>query len=321
MVSGMHSCPVELASYIFSLACTDDGATVHSLSLVSRSFNDICAFLRYDSVSIHNREQIARVSASLSKLPPHLRRIHHLYIFLAPPQARVDVNDDIELVFRILQFASPTLESLAFVYPNTVMSSTAISRLFRTPFPNLHELTVHGFYPFPNSSTMHMPRLERLHLSGNRNPYGLFHMNCLNDSLPYLTHLRVSGLLMASSFAIELECVVNVSRGVDSEQISPVPGRLPLPSKLEHIVIQPGYNPATRTSMGNMKKDEAMMKTLQDVVRCQDTGISDGVKGNLRVVLENRGEVPDMMMKEVLYRDWMSRLDGKAGCWPLECRV
>ncbi|THU89943.1 hypothetical protein K435DRAFT_560728, partial [Dendrothele bispora CBS 962.96] len=200
----LTSFPIELLSHIFSLACTDDGATVHSLSLVSRLFRSVACPLLYDTLSIHTSTQINHLSNLLPTLPPHLRLIRHLYVHLSPPQARVDVSSDIQNLFSILSLASSTLESLSFVYPNTVLSSSILARVSRIPSPKLRELTLHGFYPFPNASAVYMPKLERLHLSGNRNPYGLFHPGCF----PSLTHLKISGVSMACAFAMELEQVV-----------------------------------------------------------------------------------------------------------------
>ncbi|KAK7439870.1 hypothetical protein VKT23_017440 [Stygiomarasmius scandens] len=334
----LSSFPIELLSQIFSLACTDDGATIHSLSLVSRLFHSIALPLFYDALSLHTSEHLSYLCSLLPTLPSHLRQIHHLYVCLSPPEPRVDVSVDLQNLFAILSYASPTLETFSFVYPNTVLSSSTIARIFRTPFPYLRELSMHGFYPFPNASVIRMPMLERLHLSGNRNPYGLFHAGCLSNGmqngkkdeggLPSLTHLKVSGLHMASSFSMELERVIEISKDdgrpkshnyrTDFDQIQLVQ----IPPRLECIVVQPGPmlspprgNPSTRsrTSLSGacVKKDMAMMEKLEHIAQCSQN--EDGE--SLRVILEDRITGSEIEMKEVLYRDWRSRLDGGKGCW------
>ena len=61
--------PVEIWQLIFSLACTDDGSTGRSLSLVSTHFRDISAPFKYQSIAITHWSKIIAFSQFFFKLP------------------------------------------------------------------------------------------------------------------------------------------------------------------------------------------------------------------------------------------------------------
>src|SRR5690349_20851832 len=106
----MNSYPPELHSYILGLACTDDGYTAQSLSLVSRYFAQIALPYLYQSVVVTSPAQIRRLSRKLQNLPHHLRRIHHLFISDDERGDREVAN----MINSIISLAAPTLETLAF---------------------------------------------------------------------------------------------------------------------------------------------------------------------------------------------------------------
>ena len=79
--------PVEIWHIIFSFACTDDGSTGRSLSLVSTYFCDISALFKYRSVAITHWSQIISFSQFFCKLPASHKKtvslfVHHPYPFL-----------------------------------------------------------------------------------------------------------------------------------------------------------------------------------------------------------------------------------------------
>ena len=79
--------PVEIWHLIFSLACTDDGSTGRSLSLVSTYFRDISAPFKYRSIAITHWSQIISFSKFFCKLPASQKKtvslfVHHPYPFL-----------------------------------------------------------------------------------------------------------------------------------------------------------------------------------------------------------------------------------------------
>ena len=79
--------PVEIWHLIFLLACTDDGSTSRSLSLVSTYFRDISVPFKYRSVAITHWSQIISFSQFFCKLPASHKKtvslfVHHPYPFL-----------------------------------------------------------------------------------------------------------------------------------------------------------------------------------------------------------------------------------------------
>ncbi|KAG6818506.1 hypothetical protein H0H93_004436 [Arthromyces matolae] len=257
----MNQCPPEIHSYICQLACIDDGRTVHALGLVSKYFHHISRPFLYQSLSLSGSEQLSAIDALLQGTVPHLRLVRHLFLSThkndTPASTTPKATDaaDSAAILRIITLCAPTLETLSFVSSSPSMGTMAISRLFRTPFPRLRELSISGFYPFP-SAPGKLPSLERLHLHGNRNPHGLLQAGGLDEACPSLTHLRVSGLSMATTFALDLQAAFA------GDEDSPFPSKLP--SRLRHLVIQPAKAlPSSEKEAAHRARDDAMVAQLE----------------------------------------------------------
>ena len=82
--------PVEIWHLIFSLACTDDGSTGRSLSLVSTHFRDISAPFKYQSIAITHWSQIIAFSQIFCKLPASQKKT--LFLFVHHSLPFLDVN-------------------------------------------------------------------------------------------------------------------------------------------------------------------------------------------------------------------------------------
>ena len=82
--------PVEIWHLIFSLACTGDGSTGRSLSLVSTHFRDISAPFKYQSIAITHWSQIIAFSQIFCKLPASQKKT--LFLFVHHPLPFLDVN-------------------------------------------------------------------------------------------------------------------------------------------------------------------------------------------------------------------------------------
>ncbi|KAI0738206.1 hypothetical protein C8Q80DRAFT_1072346, partial [Daedaleopsis nitida] len=211
----MHVLPLELHAQIFEFACTDNGTTARNLSLVSRYVRNVTAPYLYQSLVICGLDQMNELVARLDAVPAHLRRIRHLFLSdwthaevqkrsLALNSTEMDRYDaEKNAAMRILDYAAPTLETLALVVSCPYTAPPLVGHLFSVPLPRLVELSIHGFYPFPRTSGV-MPKLERLHLSGNRNPHGLLQLGALEAACPNLAHLRLSDIALATAFAKEL---------------------------------------------------------------------------------------------------------------------
>ena len=94
--------PVEIWHLIFSLACTDDGSTGRSLSLVSTYFRDISAPFKYQSIAITHWSKIIAFSQFFFKLPASQKKtlflfVHHPLPFLdcAKPTYQSSEESDI----------------------------------------------------------------------------------------------------------------------------------------------------------------------------------------------------------------------------------
>lgn len=240
----METLPLELHTQIFQFACTDDGSTARALSLVSRYVRAAAAPFFFQSLAISGLDQMNDLVSHLESVPPHLRRIRRLFLSdwsQADTQKRSMSVTDMErydaekaLAARILDYAAPTLESLALVASCPYTAPPLVGHLFSTPLPRLRELSIHGFYPFPRLPGT-MPKLERLHLSGNRNPHGLLQLGALEAACPNLTHLRVSDVAIATPFARELHIAALPPTDASCDT-SPFPSVLP--PCLRHVVVE-----------------------------------------------------------------------------------
>ncbi|KAI0086053.1 hypothetical protein BDY19DRAFT_857751, partial [Irpex rosettiformis] len=212
----MDTLPIELHSQIFELACTDDGTTARSLSSVSRYVREVSRPFVLQSVAVSGLRSLTALADKLEILPPHKRRVRKLFISdwtRKQAESKMISSNDHDMdryeverltITRLLDLVCPTVESLSFSISCPFNSTQLIGHLFSLDLPFLESLAIHGFYPSP-SCRVSMPRLQCLHLSGNRNPYGLFQTGNLQTVSPKLAHLRISGLVSAASFSEELE--------------------------------------------------------------------------------------------------------------------
>jgi hypothetical protein len=76
-----NAVPVEIWHHIFSFACTDDGSTGRSLSLVSTHFHDISAPFKYRSIAITHWSQIIAFSQIFCKLPAFQKKTVSLFVY------------------------------------------------------------------------------------------------------------------------------------------------------------------------------------------------------------------------------------------------
>ncbi|KAH9847940.1 hypothetical protein C2E23DRAFT_740630 [Lenzites betulinus] len=151
----MERCPIELQILILSLACTDDGSTGRSLSLVSRAFRQLSYPFQWNSLAFYGYKRVVAFSRWLYSQPPApgapSRPILHLLVStrsaeLASDQACVDSPATWPGVLRsILRYAAPTLQTLSVVCYEAPMDCAAIlSETLRVHYPSLIELTVRG---------------------------------------------------------------------------------------------------------------------------------------------------------------------------------
>jgi len=203
---------------------------------------------------------------------------------------------------HLLVLAAPTLQMLAVTADCPFTGTALIAHLFALQLPHLRELAVRGFYPsLAGTDGPSMPRLERLHLEGNRNPHGLLDYGGLKEACPVLEHLVISGVVAAQGFANEVEAVVCRAAEGDRDADSP------LPRELRRIVIRPGSVPQNAGS--RMHQYQAKMTDLLERAAKSSAG-----KLVIRLPLS---EVPEKTGAESgrVYELWRERVGGGRGWW------
>ncbi|KAJ3478773.1 hypothetical protein NLI96_g9532 [Meripilus lineatus] len=199
----MDRCPPEICLEIFGFACTDDGYTGRSLSLVSTFFHDTSQPVQLQSVAVYGANQMHAFAFFLRSRPPHLRKVRHLFITdrerVEHPQEHIDEEDADEFfdnmhffLTSILADISPTLQTLMLNFcVNYFITEVP---LLPVELPALTELTVHGG-PIEESflRSSQAKSLKRLHIASHcQLPSNL--SSCLSYIAPSLTHLRISGV-------------------------------------------------------------------------------------------------------------------------------
>lgn len=203
--------PPEILAHIFDFACTDDGSTYRALSLVSHNSRALVAPYRFQSLVLSSPEQIQRVASELRKWNGTGHTSAPRYLFVSDTSTLTSHPYDLgktDLAY-ILSIAAPTLSSLVIDASHSVFSSTSLfAHLFSLHLPQLLDLEILGFYPYPHAHTTTsspMPNLTRLSLTGNRNPVGLLQRGNLDAACPSLRTLHLRGLAQAVPFALELQ--------------------------------------------------------------------------------------------------------------------
>ncbi len=229
--------------------------------MVSLYFNEVTKPFLYRNIAVSSVEQIFALSERLSVVPAHLRRIRNMFLSDTPsslgPSHSENATKLLRTVAQILALAAPTVLSLALACRSFV--STAIfASVFRTTFPVLRSLTISGFYPYPSFPNK-FPKLEYLHLNGNRNPSGLLEMWILEEACPSLSSLQVTGLSSAGSFIAELEAAVRASELADS-QLADLTARFP--PHLKVLSVQAGPIPDRMLGEAALLNDKVMVDGL-----------------------------------------------------------
>ncbi|KAH9851001.1 hypothetical protein C2E23DRAFT_733938 [Lenzites betulinus] len=306
----MDTLPLELHAQIFTFACTDDGSTARSLALVSHYVHEVAAPYRYQSLAISGLGQMSELVSRLDTTPPHLRRVRSLFLsdwtHAQTRESTIRMSEDAQdryllektLALRILTLAAPTLETLAVVVACPYTGPPLLGALFSTPMPRLKDLSVHGFYPFPHAVGV-MPRLERLHLSGNRNPHGLLELGALDAACPSLMDLRVSGLVAAASFAEELRSALR-ERITDTSTFIPSPASS-LPPSLRHVTVQARHAPPLPKRKGTAPRGMQLMHDKM-LTALRELEAGGDLEGSVRVSVLEGDQDEDCYA--LLKREW-----------------
>ncbi|TFK66793.1 hypothetical protein BDN72DRAFT_130316 [Pluteus cervinus] len=157
--------PLEILFEIFTLACTDDGRTGSSLSVVSRHFREASKGFRFQSVAITGLDSLWRFLLLIREIPSKQRRVVFLRIeeaaegehgFRMAYQRQHTFNPVLEEVFRLI---APSLKVLHIRQISLDLGSLASWNL-----PQLTELTIRECTKVGRSVPITLPRLQYLDL-------------------------------------------------------------------------------------------------------------------------------------------------------------
>jgi hypothetical protein len=201
----MDRCPPEIWMKIASFACTDDGLTCRSLSLVSKSFHDISKPFKLQSIALRGADQTVAFATLLKTTPPHLRRVHNLLIRAGGPQINLLADFSVVVpLFRqrahLIEVSLSIMESVADTIQVVVLLHDGLMRqnlLYDAPV--LTELTIHWFdlANLQNATIPCIPSLQRMEIfngdQGRPEPEepGIFHW--IPQVAPCLNRLRLTG--------------------------------------------------------------------------------------------------------------------------------
>ena len=175
----LDNCPPEICHRIYQFACTDDGTTGRTLSLVSKYIHDSSKPYKLQSISIYGPDKTRRFLLALQRTPEQYRRVSYLSIvnylidtvelfsslsLATSPSAialfkqGVDPNMQTDpprdealfiVLLQILHMTSATLQTLYLKFPSVrnafpLPLDVGISACRICSMPLLRELTVHG---------------------------------------------------------------------------------------------------------------------------------------------------------------------------------
>jgi len=334
----MDRCPIEVWNHIFTFACTDNGFTGRSLSLVSRYIHDTSKSVKLQSLSVTKPQQIHGLARLIANTPPKYRRVGHL--FIASPN---DDGDVLAAFLSIIRALAPTITTLHVHFPfyrrSLFVPGTAT-------FPSLVELTLYGPYtdhdnPLPTTSvedimtsrcpgyppplTDHdnpstttseedtitspslsgypppLPSLRRLHLANlHYNPTKCFrHITCV---APSLTHLRIPyQISMANSLLTGLGARALSHPTSSSNSYGVTVGTLP--STIEMVLIDPGR---PHTCFGPFGCGRGKRRRYADLQNFKKV-----IKEDKRIYM--LAEQLNGMEEAEQY--WLDRIEGGEGSW------
>jgi len=305
----MDRCPVELWLKIFAIACTDDGFTGRSLSLVSRYIRDTSKSFKLQSVAICGLRQTVEFAALVTKTPRcHAR---HLYICDGTCRSHADDNErSVDAHTRqealstsistIIAAVSPTLWTLSLYGNLSWVRPVALRTGPNTFLPFLTDLTIQcdGLYAHEDghqpdasfSSFPTLPSLRYLNIPSDLPASDL--LANIPHFAPYLTHIRLPGMLYSG-----LERALNLIRRPDEEPVSQ------FPQTMEKVYIHTEPLPIRAGSF--------------HVLFSRSLSFSQWIaaKDDRVVLLQATPHLVGRDLCHHLKREWLDRIDGGNGCW------
>ncbi|KDQ49216.1 hypothetical protein JAAARDRAFT_662528 [Jaapia argillacea MUCL 33604] len=341
IISGLDRCPPEICEYIFSFACTDDGTTARSLSLVSRYIYQTSTIYRYQTISVMGVDKMLSLCVALEKTPlprrpvRHLFATHHkipanassrplsrrftvdlIYGKSSLTQMATSIKDKHEeptnlqtfrAVVRLLGLVSSTLETLTIVMPSKTQG-------FAIPLPlhrltALTELSIYGMFGshtawIPELSYT-LPKLQRLHIAGpDTNQY---QTPWLVRLAPALTHLRLTGV--EGGRGVHIPSILEDILALPHSPHNYFPSKpYPRHPAIERIIVQYRIPPLRLQSDFEHSLFLGSLVVLQSII---NEYAHDDVVALKPQLWHDDTRRQVMEAKEL----WVSRVQGGLGCW------
>ncbi|EIN04219.1 hypothetical protein PUNSTDRAFT_123008 [Punctularia strigosozonata HHB-11173 SS5] len=189
----MDRCPDEVLYIIFTLACSDDGATGRALSLLSHRIRNVSFPVRYRSVAVFGVAQIKAFTAILSNRPVDpalgeqgvfrsvhaLPRVEHLLVSSSKPTQDVADDDDEAapsnlndetLIDDLVDHPDEEAKELA-LETWSQDAKAALSGLLAIIAPSLRTLFTNASWDAVADSPAPFPRLTALTASDSQKPF------------------------------------------------------------------------------------------------------------------------------------------------------
>ncbi|KAJ3482179.1 hypothetical protein NLI96_g7151 [Meripilus lineatus] len=317
----MDKCPLEIYLDIFALACTDDGQTGCSLSLVSKAFADISRPVQLRSVALYGSSQISKFVSMLEKRDPRDRKVRNLFVcqtftgagevYPTKVQQRIispfPEKDCHNAVFPLLFLTAPYLSILSLA-PHMPTSVELISKLAEIDFPQLTELTLNSSTGAINSflNDFHpIPTLKRLQLTASIMPHVMPNFpRLLSRTCPNLSHLY---LLPVHDADIPRDFLISIGQHIANMQYS-VTRKGDLPTTLKLLILDrqvPSRCGTTKT--GVRPPPPPLHQTAKELYE-----LVERAPDFLRV---NVVCGPKFTRSAQAHWWWANRVTGGEGCW------
>ena len=203
-IPAISKCPIEILDAIFSMACTDGGATGRSLSTVSKRIREVSKVFKYQSLLV-KQHQLRSLTLILHSLPLDARRVVHLVVQSSFWGQGYGLSEDRFFdtdKMRVLAVVAHSLRTLE-------VRANRAQVLLPIALPSLRTLTLHGVARAKNHSqrnTACYPALKRFHFAPHSaRVYNIFSL--ITRAAPTLEVLKLSHCKWYHEFDALVRCL------------------------------------------------------------------------------------------------------------------
>ena len=305
----MNRLPVEVCTRIFSFACVDGGRTGCAIADVCRYFYRAVLPVQLHSVALLGSVKMTIfLTRVLGRRSPAHHRVRHLFLAKSPTEpasckssSQPERGDELQ---RILVLLGPDIITLTTLLSQPENGGASV---LCHPFPQLEELTIHGYTSLSTPVKLHdvFPSLQRLHILSALESTRIFMIRA-----PNLTHLRLCVVWsLPDKMYDALECFLSGGESGAMEGTSELGdgGSPPFPPSLESVVLALQVDPDKLRVGYPSRVDSRAVRRLQE---------SDH-EGKLWVIDQRLDDDFCKAPSAIPRRNWEDRIVGKGGCWAI----